>query len=149
MTAALVATRIPLQPDLATARYVDREAADARAIAKLCTAVAARARSEARHLVAGTLSQLAGELADEARSFAGPSTPDVPRRRSSERVAADDGLAEAIDMVSGSLQHSERTLRSTATHPDLPRGMAVRFDVLASTRRTQHNRLCACRAIDH
>jgi len=161
MTATLTAPRIPLPldvhddeplplPDPATARYVDREAAAARAIANLCATVAPRARSEARHLVAGTLSQLAAELTDEAQSLAGVSHPDVPwPRRSSERLAADGGLAEGIEVISGSLQHSERTLRSVATRPDLPRGMAVRFDALASTRRAQHNLLCACSAMDH
>jgi hypothetical protein len=161
MTATLIVPRIPLQPDvhddepiplpdLATARYVDREAAHARAIANLCTTVAPRARSEARHLVACTLRQLAGDLTDEAQSLTGVSHSDVRSpRRSSECAAADGGLAAGIDVISGSLQHSERTLRSLATHPDLSRGMAARFDALASTRRAQHNLLCACSAIDH
>jgi hypothetical protein len=160
-TATLTVLRVAPQPygeddgriaisDLATARYVDREAGNARAAAQLCGTVAARARSQQRNLLAGILCELAEEFADEAESFAQASVPDVPStRRSSERVAAHGTLDEAIDVIRESLCHSERTLRSIARRPELPCLVAVTFDALASARRGQRNLLGACSAIDH
>jgi hypothetical protein len=161
MTATLTVLRVPPQAcvedderiaisDLATARYVDREAGNARAAAQLCCTVAARARSQERNLVAGVLCQLAEEFTDEADSLAQASLPDVRSpRRSSERVAAHGSLEEAIDVVRESLCQSERTLRWIAKRPDLPCLVAVTFDALASARRAQRNLLCACSAIDY
>jgi hypothetical protein len=161
MTATLTVLRVPPEPrvdvdeqlpipDLATARYVDREVGNARAAATLCTTVAARARSEERNLVAGVLCELAEEFTDEAASLAEAARPDVRwPRRSSERVAAHGSLDEAIDVISGSLEQSERTLRWIARRPDLPRLATVTFDALASTRRAQRNLLSACSAIDY
>jgi hypothetical protein len=161
MTATLTVLRSPSQPgveddqrlsipELATARYVDREAGNARAAATLCSTVATRAKSQDRMLVAGMLNQLASEFTDEANSLAQATHPEVRwPRRSSERVAAHGSLDEAIDVINGSLQHSERTLRWIARRPDLPRLVAVTFEALASTRRSQRNLLCACRAVDH
>jgi hypothetical protein len=161
MSAQLTVPRISAQPgveaderlapaELATARYVDREAGNARVAAELCARVAARAKTQERHLVAGVLGRLAAEFTDEAQSLAQASRPDVRwPRRSLERVAAHGSLDEAIEVVSGSLQHSERTLRWIARRPDLPRLAALTFDALAAARRAQRNLLCACSAIDH
>jgi hypothetical protein len=161
MTATLTVLRVPPRPevedderlripDLATARYVDREAGNARAAAELCATVAARAKAEERNLVAGVLCQLAEEFADEAASLAEASVPGVRwPRRSAERVAAHGTLDEAIDVISGSLEHSERTLRWIARRPDLPRLVSVTFDALASARRAHRNLLSACSAIDY
>jgi hypothetical protein len=161
MTATLTVLRVPPQPaveederlpipDLATARYVDREVGNARAAAKLCATVAARARSQERSLVAGVLCQLAEEFTDEAATLAQASRPDVRwPRRSSERVAAHGSLDEAISVISESLQQSERTLRWIARRPDLSPLAAVTFDALASARRAQRNLLSACSAIDY
>jgi hypothetical protein len=136
-------------PDLATARYVDREITGARTSADLCTVVASRARSQGRNLVAGVLDEFEAEFTDEAALLAPARLPGVswPSRVMS---LVDDGdeLDEWIDTVAESLQHSERTLRWIARRPDLPAFAQVTFNALASSRHAQRNLLLACSAID-
>jgi hypothetical protein len=135
--------------DLATARYVDREISDACTTAALCSAVAGRARSEGRRLVAGVLGDFAAGFTDEAAMLAPASLPDVEwPRRGLWPVESDADLDEWIRTISDSLEHSERTLRWIADRPDLPALARVMFDALATARHARRHLLLACSAID-
>ena len=135
-------------PDLAIARYVDRELANARATAELCTSVSARARAEGRVLVANVLHDFAAEFTGEVASLALAARPDVrwPGQSAWPVRAAD--LDESIDAIGDSLQHSERTLRWIARRPDLAPSAVVAFDALASARNARRRLLRVCNEID-
>lgn len=136
-------------PDLATARYVDREISNACASAELCTAVATRARSEGRSLIAGVLREFEAGFTDEAAFLAPAALRDVRWPCGTTwQVETDADRDEWIETISDSLQHSERTLRWIATRPDLPALAKVTFDALASARHAQRHLLLACSAID-
>jgi hypothetical protein len=136
-------------PDLATARYVDRELGDASAGAALCTATAARARSEGRSLVAGVLGDFAAEFTEEAALLVPASLPEVHwPRRTRWQPEQDADLDDRIRTIADWLQHSERTLRWIASRPDLPALARVTFDAVAAARHARRHLLLACSAID-
>ena len=136
-------------PELATARYVDREINDARATAKLCKDAGRRARAQGKTLIAGILSEFEGEFTGEAAFLQPASVPDVhwPPRALWE-VDDDAELDEWIDTIHASLQHSVRTLRWIARRPDLSPLAKVTFDALASAHQARRRLLLACIAID-
>ena len=137
-------------PDVAVARYVDREIRSACATAELCIAVAVRARSQGRHLVADVLREFQAGLTDEAALLAPAALPDVqwPPRRATWQVESDADVDAWIRTVGDALRHSEQILRWIARRPDLPALARVTFDALASSRHAQRRLLLACSAID-
>jgi hypothetical protein len=135
-------------PDLAAARYFDREIRSAHTTGELCTAVAQRAHGQGRDLIAGVLHEFAAEFADEAALLALAAGPDGRWPWPLERHAVHTDLDEAIDAIGDVLEHSERTLRWIARRPDLPAPAAVTFDALASARRARRRVLRVCTEIE-
>jgi hypothetical protein len=121
-------------PDLAAARYVNREMAHARATAELCRTVATNAGSQGRRLVAAVLQGAAAELVDEAAFLAAAARPDAPWPCRLDGPVIHTNLDDAIDAITDSLDDSERALRWIARRPDLPPVAAVAFDALAEAR---------------
>jgi hypothetical protein len=135
-------------PDIAAARYVDREIGNAHTTAEVCTTVATRARKQGRSLVATVLHAIAAEFADEAAFLTAAARPDVRWPRRVERHVTHIDLNAAIGAIIDSLDDSERTLRWIARRPDLPTPAAVAFDALASARHARRHLLRVCNEIE-
>jgi len=135
-------------PDLAAARYVDREIEIAHTAAELCTMVAEQARWQGRSLVAAVLHDFAAEFADEAAFLAAAARHDVRWPCRDEQPVPHSDLAGAIDAITDLLDDSERTLRWIARRPDLPSPAAVAFEALASARRSRRRLLSVCNEIE-
>jgi hypothetical protein len=132
--------------DVAVARYVDREIAEAGALATLCATVAALARE--RPLVAGVLRTFAMELDEEAASLAAMAFDDVrwPLR---EPLHSDpEDLDASLETVANALRHSEHVLGWIVKRPDLPAWATTTFAALTSARRARRMLLHVCDELD-
>ena len=134
--------------DRAVARYLDREARDALAMANACATVAVLARRARCGHVASALSEFGRDFERVAATLAGARALDV---RWPERDPLDvmpEELAEALEMIDAELHHSARAQQWVAQRPDLPSYVSAMFASMATAQRLRRALLNVCRAVD-